>query len=403
MSGSRKSRNASRTQHIVVHSNDVLNGRGVKIAQHQGNLRFRSLVKEMKDDRYCEKFTSSEKKALAREIILHIKDNLTPPGRFLKRHGQDGPWIELTKAEIEKKTKQALRDCNRSDRQGYADQVTAPQDVENADTERKKSGLSLQEHARKQLDVESRTTRTRGGSNNRKTSSTSGAVSRPSRQSNRGASASATPGNTVSNINISSRRTGLPIEFPFERPLVAAPQESSNSAWVAPPSTISATPAARPYAAPVTQTPHPPNSLMYQATGHSHNHAEQIGSQPPIGSNPRLASYHHGYAPRHNFNHHAPAAEAVNPEVTISSPILSSPIVTQNNSRVFEGHHEAFLDDWTTEGHRQNLFPPEDPLDPLDSLAASASDCLSHDRDFMLAFGSTHDVPDVTDSNDLKF
>ncbi len=72
---------------------------------------------------------------MALQIIKHIKD-LDPPGRFLKRDGRgqgsrglNGPWDELTEREAIKKTCQALRDCNRQDRQGYAKGVAAPGDV----------------------------------------------------------------------------------------------------------------------------------------------------------------------------------------------------------------------------------------------------------------------------------
>lgn len=139
--------------YIVVHNHDVLCGRGVNIAQHPGNERFRALVNTRHDESYCTTFTTSEKRALAEEIIKHIRA-LKPPGRFLKRTGRsqssrglNGPWEELTYRECVKKTCQALRDCNRTDRQGYAAQVSVPPDVKDSAKEREKSGLSLKEHA----------------------------------------------------------------------------------------------------------------------------------------------------------------------------------------------------------------------------------------------------------------
>jgi hypothetical protein len=138
---------------INVHDHDVLCGRGVNISQHAGNERFRSLVNTRQDPSYCTTFTTSEKQALAEEIVTHIC-NLDPPGRFLKRNGRTqsnrglaGPWEELSHRECIKKACQALRDCNRQDRVGYAAQVMAPTDVAVSADERAKSGLSLKEHA----------------------------------------------------------------------------------------------------------------------------------------------------------------------------------------------------------------------------------------------------------------
>jgi hypothetical protein len=136
-----------------VHCHDVLSGRGVNIAQHPGNERFRALVNTRYDESYCSTFSTSEKRALANEIIDHIKA-LDPPGRFLKRNGKShsnrgllGPWEELTPKEIMKKTCQALRDCNRNDRTGYAVAVTVPRDVIQNAQQRSMSGLTLKQHA----------------------------------------------------------------------------------------------------------------------------------------------------------------------------------------------------------------------------------------------------------------
>jgi hypothetical protein len=146
-------RNSNKGPRIVAHDHDVLCGRGVNIAQHTGNERFRSLVNTRHDESYCENFSTSEKKALALEIIEHIQ-SLQPPGRFLKRSGRqhssrglEGPWEELTSKEHIKKTCQALRDCNRNDRTGYGVSVTIPEDVKQQAEELSKCGLSLKEYA----------------------------------------------------------------------------------------------------------------------------------------------------------------------------------------------------------------------------------------------------------------
>jgi hypothetical protein len=405
MSSNRKSRNASRSQPIVVRDNDVIKGRGVKIAQHIGNLRFRALIKQKHDPTYCEGFSSSEKKALAKEIIQHIQD-LNPPGRFLKQHGENGPWVELTKTETEKKTKQALRDCNRADRTGYAKQVTAPQDVERADEERKRSGLTLQERARRQVDADAKSSRTstRGGNTNRKPPPTPGAASRSSRRSNQGGSTTAVTADNIPDVPISTQRTEEPpIDLSFRQPLDAAAAQYSHPSWADAPSTVNATPAVRPYIdpTPVTQTPNPRNSSLYQASDHDRHHLHHHGSQPTINSHQALAYHDHDYTHRDNFtHHHSSTAQAVKPAAGFTSPMLRSPIVAQptaNNNRVVEAHDFPLLDDWTPDHHPQNLFQGEDTLD---SMAASADANLSNDRiddDFMNAFGNTTDVPDNND------
>lgn len=138
---------------IVPTDHDVLSGRGVNIAQHPGNERFRALVNSRYDSNYCSQYSTPEKRAVATEIITHIK-SLDPPGRFLKRVGRsknarglEGPWEELTEQEVIKKTCQALRDCNRQDRSGYAASVAVPDDVRMTQEKRATIGLSNKELA----------------------------------------------------------------------------------------------------------------------------------------------------------------------------------------------------------------------------------------------------------------
>jgi hypothetical protein len=135
--------------YIRVTDHDVLSGRGVNIAQHAGNERFRALIFSRHDVNYCHAYTTAEKRAIAEEIVGHIK-SLNPPGRFLRRCGRsnrtirglDGPWEELTKDEAIKKTCQALRDCNRQDRTGYAASVSIPEDVSASKQARSVLGLT---------------------------------------------------------------------------------------------------------------------------------------------------------------------------------------------------------------------------------------------------------------------
>ena len=139
---------------VIVSAHDVLSGRGINIAQHAGNERFRALVNSRYDVNYCRSYSLGEKRAVAEDIIAHITA-LDPPGRFLKRAGRskkpvkglEGPWEELTKEEAIKKTCQALRDCNRHDREGYAAAVSVPEDVQYFTQLRTETGLTKQELA----------------------------------------------------------------------------------------------------------------------------------------------------------------------------------------------------------------------------------------------------------------
>ena len=134
-----------------IHPHDVINGRGVNVAQHPGNQRFRALVKSHADQAYCTEYSALAKKAVAESIVQHIR-NLNPPGRFLKRPTRkttaligEGVWEEMTDKDALKKTTQALRDCNRNDRTGYADSVEPPADVQARTWSR--PGLTKQEYA----------------------------------------------------------------------------------------------------------------------------------------------------------------------------------------------------------------------------------------------------------------
>ncbi|KAL7484034.1 hypothetical protein ACHAW6_009676 [Cyclotella cf. meneghiniana] len=144
---------------IFPTDNDVLCGRGVNIAAHPGNERFRTLITTRSDAAYCHTYSATEKRAVAEEIVRHI-NSLDPPGRFLKREGRghvtrglNGPWEELSHKEAVKKACQALRDCNRPDRETYALGVAAPDDVQAVAEERARSGISGKEYAAKAAEV----------------------------------------------------------------------------------------------------------------------------------------------------------------------------------------------------------------------------------------------------------
>lgn len=104
---------------VIVGDHDVLSGRGVNIADHPGNQRFRILIASR-----ANQLVHAPKKDVADGIIQHIQGL---GGRFLKRLPCKGPWEELKKKEVLKKTCQALHDCIRLE--GYANGVEVPKDV----------------------------------------------------------------------------------------------------------------------------------------------------------------------------------------------------------------------------------------------------------------------------------
>mmetsp|Transcript_12207 Transcript_12207/g.17896 ORF Transcript_12207/g.17896 Transcript_12207/m.17896 type:complete len:353 (-) Transcript_12207:332-1390(-) len=132
-------RNSSslRANIVVVGDHDVLSGRGVNIADHPGNQRFRLLIASR-----ANQLVVAPKKDVAEGIVQYIQEGLG--GRFLKRNQQGkaargsslkakkGPWEELTKKEVLKKTCQALHDCIRLE--GYANGVVSEQNQQVATT-----------------------------------------------------------------------------------------------------------------------------------------------------------------------------------------------------------------------------------------------------------------------------
>jgi len=134
---------------ILVNDNDVLSGRGLYIARHPGNERFRTLIKVFRDDAYCQSYSIKEKRAVAKEVMVHIHA-LDPPGRFLKleRNLSYGKvWKVLSEFETMQKTCQALRDCNRQDRSGYATTILSPIDVVTKAKILSKTGQTIKQRA----------------------------------------------------------------------------------------------------------------------------------------------------------------------------------------------------------------------------------------------------------------
>lgn len=112
-----------------INSNDVLCGRGGRIAQHAGNLYFRDLVRKHRSTYLSRDTRKSHKAKIASKIVQTIR-NLDPPGRFLKEQPKaestdksddstscedDGlfsgmTWLEVGDEKARKKAGQAMRE-----------------------------------------------------------------------------------------------------------------------------------------------------------------------------------------------------------------------------------------------------------------------------------------------------
>lgn len=364
--------------YIVVHDHDVLNGRGVNIASHPGNERFRSLINTRQDDSYCTSFTTSEKRALAEEVISHIR-KLDPPGRFLKRCGRsqsarglNGPWEELSHRECVKKTCQALRDCNRQDRQGYADQVKAPTDVRHSANERARTGLSLKEHAAAAVASANPSTRTSQHFNPNPPLVdqiyAAASESTPFEIRKRGADDIASTDDTLSpSVEHAAQALKKPRSVdhsPFAPPAPADPVLSTMS------SQVHSTPA--PLVAPVPVSRTPPSSQSHPAVNLAHvYHPSDHLTASPTTSSPHLPSpstYHH------HDEQHAPAP--------YSPVVLLHDDPSADAKLGIDPHHH--LDPYPTHhGQQFDPFNAPDPSDPqstdiLHSAAAAAASSLEH-------------------------
>ncbi len=93
---------------------DVLCGQGGKTNHHQGNKKFRQVVKKFKDA-YFRAGNKEEKSRIAKNVIEEfekLSSESGVPGRFLKSSFSSGDkvWYQLTLDAVDAKTKQALRE-----------------------------------------------------------------------------------------------------------------------------------------------------------------------------------------------------------------------------------------------------------------------------------------------------
>jgi hypothetical protein len=88
-----------------INEMDVLAGRGGKVNNHPGNIRYRNVVSETKAQ--YKNASRTDKTALVKIVVKHVHNY---GGRFLKKDKKDGGrYFVMTEAEARKKTSQALR------------------------------------------------------------------------------------------------------------------------------------------------------------------------------------------------------------------------------------------------------------------------------------------------------
>ena len=92
-------------------ANDVLSGRGRRILNHPGNLKYRSIIKSLKPE--YDAAPKSRRGVLYGNQIVNLIHNLSPPGRFLKKDKVSESWIEVDKETAVKRAIQALRDTKK--------------------------------------------------------------------------------------------------------------------------------------------------------------------------------------------------------------------------------------------------------------------------------------------------
>lgn len=88
---------------------DVLCGRGKGVNNHEGNIRFRDVVR-LFTDKYHENATSKVQKSRITTAIVSKIRSLSPPGRFLEQDEETKLWSDIGDSRARRKAAQALRE-----------------------------------------------------------------------------------------------------------------------------------------------------------------------------------------------------------------------------------------------------------------------------------------------------
>lgn len=94
---------------VTPNTNDVLSGRGGRVNGHSGNVQFRRILADHKDEYLCQSTKKLDKAFVAYSVVEFIRRDLKPAGRFLKED-KNGLWWDIGDARATRKVGQALRE-----------------------------------------------------------------------------------------------------------------------------------------------------------------------------------------------------------------------------------------------------------------------------------------------------
>jgi len=111
-------------------NNDFMCARGAGATRHEGNKRYRRMVKD-REVEYVNSTNCNGKGLIALEIIREWRAQ-RPPGRFLKQNDKTGNWYDVGDKKAKEKTSQALRE--KAPQIKKEQEVGHPRSVVGADT-----------------------------------------------------------------------------------------------------------------------------------------------------------------------------------------------------------------------------------------------------------------------------
>jgi len=77
-----------------LNPNDVLCGRGARVNRHSGNIQFRRICGEKRDEYLRKNTRNVEKNGIASGVVMQIR-SMHPPGRFLKQDPTTNEWFDI--------------------------------------------------------------------------------------------------------------------------------------------------------------------------------------------------------------------------------------------------------------------------------------------------------------------
>jgi hypothetical protein len=93
------------------HANDVLSGRGAGITKHEGNKRWRELIRRHRQQYNL--LPRNQRPIIAESIVQAVR-SLSPPGRFLAKDAATQVWYDIGDERATEKTAQAMRDSKKN-------------------------------------------------------------------------------------------------------------------------------------------------------------------------------------------------------------------------------------------------------------------------------------------------